>query len=63
MTKISAFHKGQCQNSPGELGDLDDSGRLRCLHGKRRHHQFHVCVLCTCIVGSALVFWVCCIWP
>ena len=31
MTKISVF---QCRDSSGELGDVGDSGRMRCLHGK-----------------------------
>ena len=26
--------QSQCQNSSGELGDVGDGGRLRCLHGK-----------------------------
>ena len=26
--------QSQCQNSAGELGDVGDGGRFRCLHGK-----------------------------
>ena len=33
IINISAF-QSQCQNSSGELGDVGDGGRLRCLHGK-----------------------------
>ena len=25
--------QSQCQNASGELGDVGDGGRLRCLHG------------------------------
>ena len=35
--------QSQCQNSSAELGDVGDSGRLRCLHGKV-DTPFHVCV-------------------
>ena len=40
----------QCQNSSGELSDVGDSGRLRCLHGKV---DTTISCMCTCIVGSA----------
>ena len=42
--------QSQCQNSSGELGDVGDDGRLRCLHGKV--HTTISC-MCTCSVGSA----------
>ena len=32
--------QSQCQDSFGELGDVGDSGKLRCLHGKVDHHHF-----------------------
>ena len=32
--------QSQCQNSSGGLGDVGDSGRLRCLHGKGRYYHF-----------------------
>ena len=39
----------QCQSSSGELGDVEDSGRLRCLHGKV---DTTILCMCTCSVGS-----------
>ena len=35
--------QSQSQNSSGELGDVGDSGKLRCPQGKGRHHYF-MCV-------------------
>ena len=35
--------ESQCQNASGELGNVGDSGRLRCLH-VRYTPPFHVCV-------------------
>ena len=43
--------QSQCQNSAGELGDVGDGGRLRCLHGKV-DTTINLC-MCACIVGSA----------
>ena len=35
MTKVRiSVPQSQCQNSSGELGDVGDGGRLKCLHGK-----------------------------
>ena len=42
--------QSQCQNSSGELGDVGDGGRLRCLHGKV---DTIISCMCTCTVGSA----------
>ena len=42
--------QSQCQNSSGELGDVGDGGRLRCLRGKVDTTISHVC---TCTVASA----------
>ena len=39
-----AFYTHKIQNSSGELGDVGDSSRLRCLHGKVDTTIFHVCV-------------------
>ena len=41
--------QSQCQNSSGELGDVGDGGRLRCLHGKV---DTTISCMCTCSVGS-----------
>ena len=41
--------QSQCQNSSGELGDVGDGGRLRCLHGKV---DTIISCMCTCSVGS-----------
>ena len=46
--------QSQCQNSSGELGDVGDGGRLRCLHGKVDTTISH---MCTCSVGSAQCSW------
>ena len=35
--------------SSGELGDVGDGGRLRCLHGKA---DITISCMCRCIVGS-----------
>ena len=45
MTIISAFHRP----SVGELGDVWDSGRLKCLHGDV---DTTISCMCTCSVGS-----------
>ena len=37
-------------NSYGELGDVGDGGRLRCLHGKA---DTTISCVCKCTVGSA----------
>ena len=42
--------QSQCQNSSGELGDVGDGGRLRCLHGKV---DTTISCMCTCSVGFA----------
>ena len=42
--------QSQCQKSSGELGDVGDGGRLRCLHGEV---DTAISCMCTCIVGSA----------
>ena len=42
--------QSQCQNASGELGDVGDGGRLRCLHGKI---DTTISCMCTCSVGSA----------
>ena len=45
-----SISQSQCQRSSGELGDVWDSGRLRCLHGKI---NTTILCMCTCSVGSA----------
>ena len=50
MTNVSASNKHQPQNSSGELGDVGDCGRLRCVHG---NVDTTISCVCTCIVGSA----------
>ena len=42
--------QSQCQNASGELEDVGDGGRLRCLHGKV---NTTISCMCTCSVGSA----------
>ena len=42
--------KNPLRNSFGELGDVGDGDRLRCLHGKV---DTTISCLCTCSVGSA----------
>ena len=42
--------QSQCRNSSGELGDVGDGDRLRCLHGKV---DTTISCMCTCSVGSA----------
>ena len=42
--------QSHCQNSSGELGDVGDGCRLRCVHGKV---DTTISCMCTCIVGSA----------
>ena len=32
--KNLSVRRSHCQNSSGELGNVGDGGRLRCLHGK-----------------------------
>ena len=51
--------QSQCQNSSGELGDVGDGGRLRCLHGKV-DTTISVCVH---VVLARPVFWVRGLWP
>ena len=38
--------QSQCQNSSGELGDVGDGGRLRCLHGKVDTTILRMCYYC-----------------
>ena len=40
--------QSQCQNLSGELEDVGDSGRLRCLHGKV---DTIISCMCTCSFG------------
>ena len=49
MIKNLSVPQSQCQNSFGELGDVGDGGRLRCLHGKL---DPTISSLCTYSVGS-----------
>ena len=42
--------QSQCHNSSGELWDVGDDGRLRCLHGKL---DTTISCVCTFNVGSA----------
>ena len=48
--EILSFPQSQCQNSSGELGDVGDGGRLRCLYGKV---DTTISCMCTCSVGSS----------
>ena len=50
MTRVSVSNKHRPQNSSGELGDVGDGGRLRCVHG---NVDTTLSCVCTCIVGSA----------
>ena len=51
--------QSQYQNSFGELGDVADGDRLRCLHGK-----VDTTISCVCTLNCWLrpVFWVHCLW-
>ena len=42
--------QSQYQSSSEELGDVEDCGRLRCLHGKV---NTTISYICTCSFGSA----------
>ena len=44
MTKISAFHSPSVRT--GELGDVQDGGRLRYMHGK-----VDTTISCTCTIS------------
>ena len=46
--------QSQCQNSSGELGDVGDGGRLRCLHGKV---DTTISCMFRCSVGSTQCSW------
>ena len=58
VTSILYYYNVHLQNSvlvsasyeTGELGDVGDGGRLRCLHGKV---DTAISCMCTCTVGSA----------
>ena len=51
--------QSQCQHLSGELGDVGDGGRLRCLHGKVDNHFVYVYMWC----WLRPVFWVRGLWP
>ena len=45
-----SISQSQCQNSSGELEDVGDGGKLRCLHGKV---VTTISCMCACSFGSA----------